>query len=246
MKSKRMLLLLMVLCVSLVAFAACGSTEKDTKTEDKATDTTTDTAKYVELEENLGAEEYGIGFRNEDVALGMEVQKHLDEMNADGTAATISNKWFGEEAVLTDNKFVEDTTIAADDSSLTDLQKRGTLVMGLDASFPPMGYMDKDNKVVGFDVDLAKEVAKRMNVKLELKPIEWDAKEMELNGGNIDCIWNGMSITDERIAGMFIAKPYLANAQIVIVAKDSGTTDLAGMKDKIVGLQKSSSAKDGL
>ncbi|MEG2406539.1 MAG: hypothetical protein RSB05_05635, partial [Clostridiales bacterium] len=84
MKSKRMLLLLMVLCVSLVAFAACGSTEKDTKTEDKATDTTTDTAKYVELEENLGAEEYGIGFRNEDVALGMEVQKHLDEMNADG------------------------------------------------------------------------------------------------------------------------------------------------------------------
>ncbi|MEG2658356.1 MAG: transporter substrate-binding domain-containing protein, partial [Clostridiales bacterium] len=246
MKSKRMLLLLMVLCVSLVAFAACGSTEKDTKTEDKATDTTTDTAKYVELEENLGAEEYGIGFRNEDVALGMEVQKHLDEMNADGTAATISNKWFGEEAVLTDNKFVEDTTIAADDSSLTDLQKRGTLVMGLDASFPPMGYMDKDNKVVGFDVDLAKEVAKRMNVKLELKPIEWDAKEMELNGGNIDCIWNGMSITDERIAGMFIAKPYLANAQIVIVAKDSGTTDLAGMKDKIVGLQKSSSAKDAL
>ncbi|MEG1495865.1 MAG: transporter substrate-binding domain-containing protein [Clostridiales bacterium] len=246
MKSKRMLLLLMVLCVSLVAFAACGSTEKDTKTEDKATDTTTDTAKYVELEENLGAEEYGIGFRNEDVALGMEVQKHLDEMNADGTAATISKKWFGEEAVLTDNKFVEDTTIAADDSSLTDLQKRGTLVMGLDASFPPMGYMDKDNKVVGFDVDLAKEVAKRMNVKLELKPIEWDAKEMELNGGNIDCIWNGMSITDERIAGMFIAKPYLANAQIVIVAKDSGTTDLAGMKDKIVGLQKSSSAKDAL
>ncbi|MEG0997792.1 MAG: transporter substrate-binding domain-containing protein [Clostridiales bacterium] len=246
MKSKRMLLLLMVLCVSLVAFAACGSTEKDTKTEDKATDTTTDTAKYVELEENLGAEEYGIGFRNEDVALGMEVQKHLDEMNADGTAATISNKWFGEEAVLTDNKFVEDTTIAADDSSLTDLQKRGTLVMGLDASFPPMGYMDKDNKVVGFDVDLAKEVAKRMNVKLELKPIEWDAKEMELNGGNIDCIWNGMSITDERIASMFIAKPYLANAQIVIVAKDSGTTDLAGMKDKIVGLQKSSSAKDAL
>ncbi|MEG2148438.1 MAG: transporter substrate-binding domain-containing protein [Clostridiales bacterium] len=246
MKSKRMLLLLMVLCVSLVAFAACGSTEKDTKTEDKATDTTTDTAKYVELEENLGAEEYGIGFRNEDVALGMEVQKHLDEMNADGTAATISNKWFGEEAVLTDNKFVEDTTIAADDSSLTDLQKRGTLVMGLDASFPPMGYMDKDNKVVGFDVDLAKEVAKRMNVKLELKPIEWDAKEMELNGGNIDCIWNGMSITDERIAGMFIAKPYLANAQIVIVAKDSGITDLAGMKDKIVGLQKSSSAKDAL
>ncbi|MEG2407042.1 MAG: transporter substrate-binding domain-containing protein, partial [Clostridiales bacterium] len=62
----------------------------------------------------------------------------------------------------------------------------------------------------------------------------------------IDCIWNGMSITDERIAGMFIAKPYLANAQIVIVAKDSGTTDLAGMKDKIVGLQKSSSAKDAL
>lgn len=247
---KKSLLLIMVLCLALVAFAACGSND-DTAADDTATDTNTkeatDTAaEYVELEENLGAEEYGIGFRNEDVALGMEVQKHLDEMAADGTAAEISNKWFGEDALIQDADYMEDTTIAEDDTSLTDLQERGTLIVGLDASFPPMGYMDENNEIVGFDIDLAKEVTKRMGVEIELKPIEWDAKEMELTSGNIDCIWNGMTITDERVENMFIAKPYLANAQIVIVAADSGIATLADMADKVVGLQKESSAKEAL
>lgn len=240
------LLLLLVLCLALVAFAACGSTEEATTEEPAAEETTEATAEYVELEENLGAEEYGIGFRNEDVALGMEVQKHLDEMIADGTAAEISEKWFGEDALIKDAEYLEDTTIAEDDTSLTDLLERGTLIVGLDASFPPMGYMDENNEIVGFDVDLAREVATRMGVELELKPIEWDAKEMELSSGNIDCIWNGMSITDERVENMFIAKPYLANAQIVIVAADSGINTLADMAGKIVGLQKESSAKEAL
>ncbi|MDO4541269.1 MAG: transporter substrate-binding domain-containing protein [Bacillota bacterium] len=242
------LLLLLVLCLSLVAFAACGSDEpaEDATTDETATTQTETTGDYVELEENLGAEEYGIGFRNEDVALGMEVQKHLDDMIADGTAAEISQKWFGEDALIADADYMEDTTIAEDDTSLTDLQERGTLIVGLDASFPPMGYMDDNNEIVGFDVDLAKEVAARMNVELELKPIEWDAKEMELTSGNIDCIWNGMTITDERVENMFIAKPYLANAQIVIVAADSGITTLADMDGKVVGLQKESSAKEAL
>lgn len=170
---KKTLLLLMVLCVALVAFAACGNKEEtpadDTATTDEPAE---NTAKFVELEENLGAEEYGIGFRNEDIALGMEVQKHLDEMVADGKAAEISEKWFGEDALLKDGEYLEDTTIAEDDTSLTDLQERGTLIVGLDASFPPMGYMDENNEIVGFDVDLAREVATRMGVELELKPIE--------------------------------------------------------------------------
>lgn len=239
--SKKLLLLLLVLCVSLVAFAACGS-------KDEATDATeeTDSTEFVVLDENLGDEEYGIGFRNEDVALGMEVQKQIDAMNEDGTAATISEKWFGEDSLIKDGEYAEDTTIADGDNSLQKVLDAGTLIVGLDASFPPMGYYDENNEIVGFDIDLAKEVCSRMGVKAEFKPIEWDAKELELTSGNIDCIWNGMTITDERVENMFIAKPYLANAQIVIVGNNSGITTLADLTDKVVGLQKESSAKEAL
>lgn len=241
-KSKKLLLLLLVLCASLVMFTACGS--KDENTEEATTDE--GGAEFVVLDENLGAEEYGIGFRNEDIAFGMEVQKQLDAMIEDGAAAKISEKWFGEDSLIKDADYKEDHEVSANDNSLKDIQEKGKFVMGLDASFPPMGYYDENNEIVGFDIDLAKEVASRMGVKVEFKPIEWDAKELELSSGNIDCIWNGMTITDERVANMFFAKPYLSNAQIVIVAKDSGITTLADLKDKVVGLQKESSAKEAL
>jgi polar amino acid transport system substrate-binding protein len=142
--------------------------------------------------------------------------------------------------------YIEDTTIAADDTSLTDLQARGKLVMGLDDSFPPMGYRDENNEIVGFDIDLATEVCERLGVTLELQPIEWASKEAELSSGRIDCIWNGMTINDERIENMFIPKAYVANKQVIIVAADSdikGPADLAGKK---VALQNGSSALEAL
>ena len=84
----------------------------------------------------------------------------------------------------------------AEDTSLTDLQKRGKLVLGLDASFPPMGYLDPvTGEITGFDIDVAKAVCDKLGVKLECLGIDWDAKQMELDSGNIDCIWNGLSIT---------------------------------------------------
>ena len=73
-----------------------------------------------------------------------------------------------------------------------------TFVIGVDDTFPPMGFRNKDNKIVGFDIDLAREAAKRMNMKFKVQAINWDTKEMELNKNNIDAIWNGLSITDER------------------------------------------------
>ena len=73
-----------------------------------------------------------------------------------------------------------------------------SFVLGLDDSFPPMGYRNDDNEIVGFDIDLAREVTSRMGVELILQPIDWNAKEQELNTGNIDCIWNGFTITEER------------------------------------------------
>lgn len=201
---------------------------------------------YVELSENLAIEEYGIGFRKQDVAFGLEVQRILEEMIADGTAGKISEKWFGSDVLFRDGKFLTVSEAPADDKSLEAIKAKGKIVMGLDDSYPPMGFRNEKNEIVGLDIDLANEVAKRMGVTLELQPIDWDSKEMELNSGKIDCIWNGMTITPERIENMFIPKAYMPQEQIIIVAASSGITEKAQLEGKIVGLQKGSSALDAL
>jgi polar amino acid transport system substrate-binding protein len=109
-----------------------------------------------------------------------------------------------------------------------------------------MGFRDENNEIVGYDIDLAKEAAKRLGVQLVTQPIDWNAKEQELNTGKIDCIWNGFTITDERAKAMAFTKPYLKNAQVVVVKKGSGYASLASLKGKKVGLQAGSSAADAL
>lgn len=133
------------------------------------------------------------------------------------------------------------------DTSLQDILNKGTLVLGLDASFPPMGFTDPDSgEIVGFDIDLAREVASRLGVELVCQPIDWYAKEMELNAHHIDLIWNGMTITPQRLEDMRISLPYLLNDQVVVVRAADGIADLAGLAGKKLGLQAGSSANDAL
>ena len=132
------------------------------------------------------------------------------------------------------------------DNSLKNVLDKKVFVMGLDDSFPPMGFRDENNEIVGYDVDLAREVSKRLGVELVLQPIDWNAKEQELNTGKIDCIWNGFTITPERAEALTFTKPYLKNAQVVVVRADSGYKTLADLAGKSVGLQAGSSAADAL
>ena len=116
-----------------------------------------------------------------------------------------------------------------------------TFTVGFDAEFPPYGYMDDNGEYVGFDLDLAQEVCNRRGWTLEKQPIDWDAKDMELSSGSIDCIWNGFTING-RESQYTWSVPYVDNSQVFVVAADAGIvtkTDLAG---KIVGVQKDSSA----
>ena len=96
-----------------------------------------------------------------------------------------------------------------------------TLVLGLDASFAPMGFKDDNNEIVGFDIDVAREVCKRIGMNLECKEIIWAQNLSELNNKSIDCVWNGMSINAEREAGMLLTPPYMNNRMVFAVKTDS-------------------------
>lgn len=126
------------------------------------------------------------------------------------------------------------------------LKDRGVFVLGLDDSFPPLGFRNENNEIVGYDIDLAKEVAKRLGVEFKAQPIDWDAKEMELETGNIDCIWNGFTITEQRKEALSMSEPYLNNDQVLVVRKDSGINSLEGMAGKIVGVQSGSTAQEAI
>lgn len=134
----------------------------------------------------------------------------------------------------------------SEDNSLEKVKSAGVFTLGLDDSFPPYGYRDEDNNIVGYDIDLAAEVCSRLGVKLVCQPIDWDSKEQELNTGKIDCIWNGFTISEERLEAMEFTEPYVDNSQILVVNKDSGIKKLSDMNGKDLGLQAGSSAADAL
>lgn len=138
------------------------------------------------------------------------------------------------------------STEAAADASWDKVKTAGTLIMGLDDNFPPMGFRNEKNEIVGFDVDLATEVSKRLGLKLVLLPIDWKMKQNELEAGNVDVLWNGYSFTEERNEDNTLSKAYLANDQVVIVMAKSGIKDLAGMAGKKLAIQEESSAQEAL
>jgi polar amino acid transport system substrate-binding protein len=116
-----------------------------------------------------------------------------------------------------------------------------TLVVGFDAEFPPYGYKDDNGSYTGFDLDLAKEVCERNNWTFKAQPIDWDAKDAELDSGSIDCIWNGFTI-DGRENDYTWSNAYFDNKQIIVVKADSGINSLADLENKTVETQKDSSA----
>ena len=99
------------------------------------------------------------------------------------------------------------------------VQDKGKLVVGI-TDFEPMDYKDESGKWIGFDADMAEAFAKSLGVEAEFVEIEWDNKALELSSGNIDCVWNGMTLTDEVKSAMDCSNPYCNNAQIVIVPSD--------------------------
>ena len=133
---------------------------------------------------------------------------------------------------------------AASESEAPASGEAGKLIVGLDDQFPPMGFRDENNELVGFDIDLVKAVGEKLGMEVVLTPIDWTTKELELNGDKVNLLWNGLTITPERQESMLMSPAYIANAQVVVVKEDSGITKLDDLAGKNVGLQDTSSADD--
>ena len=134
-----------------------------------------------------------------------------------------------------ESKLTDETTTAGTDADTT-------FTVGFDQDFPPMGFVGDDGEFTGFDLDLAAEVAKRLGKEIKYQPIAWDAKDMELTSGNIDCIWNGFS-TKNREDKYTWTKPYMKNDQVFVVRSDSDINSFEDLAGKIVEVQIDSSAE---
>ena len=113
-------------------------------------------------------------------------------------------------------------------------------IVGFDAEYPPYGYKDDNGEYVGFDLDLAQEVCARNGWELVKQPIDWDSKDMELNSGSIDCIWNGFTITG-REDDYTWSKPYVDNSIVVVVKEGSGIEKKEDLAGKVIAVQADSS-----
>ena len=120
-------------------------------------------------------------------------------------------------------------------------QQHKSITVGLDNTFVPMGFEEKNGNYAGFDIELAQYVSKKLGITVHFQPIDWDMKETELQNGTIDAIWNGYSATDERREKVAFTIPYMQNTQILVVKKTSGIHSVEDMTGKVLGAQNGSS-----
>ena len=132
--------------------------------------------------------------------------------------------------------------VGCDKSGNDNASKAESFIVGLDDAFPPMGFRDENNEIVGFDIDLAKEAAKRLNMEVTFQPVDWSGVILELDNKKIDVIWNGMTITDERLQKINFTKPYIQDRQIIVVQKGSDIKGKVDLKDMVIGIQSGSSS----
>ncbi|MDU6629825.1 MAG: amino acid ABC transporter substrate-binding protein [Lachnoanaerobaculum sp.] len=133
----------------------------------------------------------------------------------------------------------------ADETTTAASENKTTFTVGFDQDFPPMGFVGDDGEFTGFDLELAAEAAKRMGKEIKYQPISWDAKDMELTSGNIDCIWNGFSIQGREDKYTW-SKPYMKNDQVFVVKSDSSIDSIEDLAGKTVEVQTDSSAEAAL
>ena len=216
---------ILLAALMVLSFAACALNKQNT-TEEAQQDTSGTSAKaetdYSDLAKSISLtkEEYGIGCRK-DSNLTDQLNVYIDELMKDGTLKKLSEKY---NIALAD--VAQDSASAdkiAEDGDLAYIKNKGTLIVGI-TDYEPMDFKDANGKWTGFDAEFAEAVAKKMGVKVEFIEIDWDNKFLELQTKAIDCVWNGMTITDEVKLNTNCTKAYAKNEQVVVVKADKAAS----------------------
>lgn len=170
---------------------------------------------YAELKvvegKDFSPEEYGIAFRKGSDTTAA-VNQAIAELMTDGTMDKIGADYKLDKLLIKDGKANEGEVTEGD---LAYIKAKGEMVIGM-TLFAPMNYYNDNKELIGFETEFAKAVCEKLGVKAKFVEINWDAKEVELESKNIDCIWNGMTITEERLENMSISVPYMQNKQVMV------------------------------
>lgn len=228
---KKLAIMALALMMIVGSFSACG----DAKKSDKGS--AENGTKFIMLDEHLNSEEYGIGFKKGNDSLRNIVNADLHELMANGKVLEIAKKYDLDEGMISLSSDITEKS----EADVAAEKNRKKFIVGFDAEYPPFGYMDKDGSYVGFDLDIAAEVCKMEGWELVKNPIDWDSKDMELNSGAIDCIWNGFTI-DGREKDYTWSDAYCDNSQVIVVKNGSDIKKLSDLAGKNVGVQTASAA----
>jgi len=200
---KKIICTLLAMLMIATCFAACtGSETKETSYADLA------------IACELTSEEYGIGFRKGS-DLAKEVDAIMAELMEDGTLDALATEYELTLVPDAEPNFDEEPTVA----DLEYIKANGKLIIGI-TDYAPMNYKDTEGKWTGFDTEFAEAVCEKLGVTAEFQEIDWDNKFLALESKSIDCIWNGMTISDEVLTNTSCSKAYVKNAQVVVLAKD--------------------------
>lgn len=232
---KKVLSLLLASAMTAALLAGCGqdketekATEKTAKTE-AVTEEKTEAAKTEASEEKTEAPE-----TKKETEAVTELESEAETGKGEKTESEA-----GTEAANAKESETKKQTGAKGDFKVE------KLTVGFDQDFPPMGFIGDDGEYTGFDLELAAEVAERLGAEVAYQPIAWDMKDAELSSGNIDCIWNGFTMTDREDEYTW-SKPYMKNDQVFVVRADSGIASEADLAGKVVDVQTDSSAQRAL
>ena len=194
---------------------------------------------------DLVTEQYGIAAKKGNDALVSKINDALIALAGTDYAATAEKYGLASEKLITAQ--TANNKANATDDSWQKVADRKKVVIGY-TLFAPIAY--DDNGLTGFDIDLAKAVFKYLdkNIECEFQLIKWEQKEAALENGTIDLVWNGLTITDERLAQMSISLPYLRNKQVVVVRKDDENkySDKKSLDSAIIGVEKGSAGESAV
>ena len=221
---KKLIALALVFAMML-CFAGCGKKDVTLKI----------------INEELGAEKYGIAFRKGDDETCIYIDAAVQELVKSGEYKKIADKKDYKD-IVNNLLFLADGYKSKDyDVDVTKAEKR-TFTIGIDPEYPPFSYMGDDGKYTGFDIDVCQAACDLLGWEMKVFTVDWDSKLLQLDAKECDCIWSGMTIMDSmKEQGYVISEPYYYNTQVLVVKEGSGIKSSKDLKDKVVAVQKGTS-----